>query len=74
LANFKLKGHYHQGECVLVFKVISSIKEKANPHLEETGLNNYFIEIHSQLEIDRYHKFIEKYISHYLTKNYKKYF
>ena len=57
---FQLKGLYDQGECELGFKVISSIKDKENFYFTEKELNKYFIGIHSQLEIDNYHKFIEK--------------
>ncbi len=57
---FQLKGLYDQGECELGFKVISSIKDKENFYFTKAQLNKYSIGIHSQLEIDRYHKFIEK--------------
>ena len=57
---FQLKGLYDQGECELGFKVISPIKDKENFYFTEKKLNNYIIGIHSQLEVDRYHKFIER--------------
>ncbi len=58
--HFDLKGLYDRGECELGFKVISPIKDKENFYFTEEKLNEYFIGIHSQLEVDRYHKFIER--------------
>ena len=57
---FDLKGLFDLGECELGFKVISPIKDKENFYFTEKKLNNYIIGIHSQLEVDRYHKFIER--------------
>lgn len=54
-----LKKLFDKDNCQLGFKVISTFKDDFNSYFTEKEFIKYTIGLHSQIEIDRYHKFLE---------------
>jgi len=55
-----LKKLFDKDNCQLGFKVISTFKDDFNPFFTKKEFVKYTIGINSQIEIDRYHKFLER--------------